>query len=148
MKITSLAILPIIGSFALIIAGCGEEEGPIQPPPPAPPEYADKHMPAGWWADEKIIAEGKEIFEGVKNIDVNCSSCHGKDGKPVKAGAPDLRKTQRVKLHSDSVRFWRVSGGGAHPQMKGRERQQAEEDPGEGLAHQPALRAQGMGVHW
>src|SRR5438093_11952904 len=82
MKITSLAILPIIGSFALIIAGCGEEEGPIQPPPPAPPEYADKHMPAGRGADEKIIAEGKDEVEGDKNIHVNCSYCQRKAGKP------------------------------------------------------------------
>src|SRR2546427_4612871 len=112
MKITSLAILAIIGSFALIIAGCGEEEGPIQPPPPAPPEYADKHMPAGWWADEKIIAEGKEVFEGVKNIDVNCSSCHGKDGKPVKAGAPDFRKAERLETYFDRVSVSPNSEGG------------------------------------
>src|SRR2546422_3152587 len=128
MKITSLAILAIIGSFALIIAGCGEEEGPIQPPPPAPPEYADKHMPAGWWADEKIIAEGKEVFEGVKNIDVNCSSCHGKDGKPVKAGARDFRKTERMKLYSDSVWFWRISEGVPNTKMKAWKSKLPEED--------------------
>src|SRR5437899_1776287 len=128
MKITSLAILAIIGSFALIIAGCGEEEGPIQPPPPAPPEYADKHMPAGWWADEKIIAEGKEVFEGVKNIDVNCSSCHGKDGKPVKAGARDFRKPERMKLYSDSVWVWRISEGVPNTKMKAWKSKLSEED--------------------
>ena len=66
-------------------------EGPIVPPPPAPAEYADKHMPAGWWADEKIVEEGRKIFIGETNPDVNCASCHGKDGKPVKAGARDFR---------------------------------------------------------
>ncbi len=39
----------------------------------------------------KIIEEGREIFIGAKNPDVNCASCHGKDGKPVKAGARDFR---------------------------------------------------------
>src|SRR5256885_1972427 len=137
MKITSLAILAIIGGFGLIIAGCGEEEGPIQPPPPAPPEYADKHMPAGWWADEKIIAEGKEIFEGVKNIDVNCSSCHGKDGKPVKAGARDFRKTERMKLYPDSVWFWRISEGVPNTKMKSWKSKLPEEDRWKAMAYEP-----------
>src|SRR5207302_1561357 len=128
MKITNLTVLAIIGSFGLILAGCGEEEGPIQPPPPAPPEYADKHMPAGWWADEKIIAEGKEIFEGVKNIDVNCSSCHGKDGKPVKAGARDFRVGERMKLYSDSVWIWRISEGVPNTKMKAWKSKLPEED--------------------
>src|SRR5437867_3209992 len=119
MKINGLMALAMIGCVGVLLTGCEAEEGPIQPPPPAPPEYADKHMPAGWWADEKIIAEGKEIFEGVKNIDVNCSSCHGKDGKPVKAGARDFRKTERMKLYSDSVWFWRISEGVANTKMKG-----------------------------
>ena len=48
--------------FGLTVSGCGEGgEGPIVPPPPAPAEYADKHMPAGWWADQKIIDEGREF---------------------------------------------------------------------------------------
>jgi len=145
MKITSLAILPIIGSFALIIAGCGEEEGPIQPPPPAPPEYADKHMPAGWWADEKIIAEGKEVFEGVKNIDVNCSSCHGKDGKPVKAGARDFRKTERMKLYSDSVWCWRISEGVPNTKMKAWKSKLPEEDRWKAMAYERTFGLKGMG---
>ena len=66
----------------LTVSACAEE--PIVPPPPAPPEYADKHMPEGWWADEKIIQEGKEIFIGKTNIDVNCASCHGKVRKKGK----------------------------------------------------------------
>src|SRR5947209_2464562 len=144
MKITSLAILAIIGSFALIIAGCGEEEGPIQPPPPAPPEYADKHMPAGWWGDEKIIAEGKEIFEGVKNIDVNCSSCHGKDGKPVKAGARDFRKGERMKLYSDSVWFWRISEGVPNTKMKAWKSKLSEEDRWKAMAYERTFGLKGL----
>src|SRR6059036_1496149 len=128
MKINGLMALAMIGCVGVLLTGCEAEEGPIQPPPPAPPEYADKHMPAGWWADEKIIAEGKEIFEGVKNIDVNCASCHGKDGKPVKAGARDFRNSERMKLYSDSVWFWRISEGVPNTKMKPWKSKLPEED--------------------
>ncbi len=66
MKITSLMGLLIVGGVAFLAAGCAEEQESTAPPPPAPPEYADKHMPAGWWADEKIIAEGKTKGERMK----------------------------------------------------------------------------------
>ena len=42
---------------------------------------------AGYWGNADILEEGKAIFTGAQNIDVNCASCHGKNGKPVKAGA-------------------------------------------------------------
>ena len=85
MKITQLAVLLGMGLF-MVACGGGEGEGPIVPPPPAPAEYADKHMPAGWWADAAKMEEGRKLFIGETNPDVNCASCHGKDGKPVKAG--------------------------------------------------------------
>jgi len=135
----------MIGCVGVLLTGCEAEEGPIQPPPPAPPEYADKHMPAGWWADEKIIAEGKEIFEGVKNIDVNCSSCHGKDGKPVKAGARDFRKTERMKLYSDSVWFWRISEGVPNTKMKAWKSKLPEEDRWKAMAYERTFGLKGMG---
>jgi mono/diheme cytochrome c family protein len=101
------------------VLGCGEAgEGPIVPPPPAPAEYADKHMPAGWWADAAKMEEGRKLFIGETNPDVNCSSCHGKDGKPVKAGARDFRNGERMKLYSDSVWFWRISEGVPNTKMK------------------------------
>lgn len=102
----------------LSLFGCGGEEGPPQPPPPAPPEYADKHMPEGYWNNPEIIEEGRAIFTGAQNIDVNCASCHGKDGKPVKAGARDFRRTEQMKLYSDSQWFWRVSEGVPNTKMK------------------------------
>ena len=111
---SALILMAGVFGFGLAVAGCGGEgggEGPIVPPPPAPAEYADKHMPAGWWTDQKIIDEGKEIYIGAKNPDVNCASCHGKDGKPVKAGARDFRNGDRMKMYSDSVWFWRISEG-------------------------------------
>jgi len=145
MKITSLLGLLIVGGVAFLAAGCAEEQESTGPPPPAPPEYADKHMPAGWWADEKILAEGKEIFEGVKNIDVNCSSCHGKDGKPVKAGARDFRKGERMKLYSDSVWFWRISEGVPNTKMKAWKSKLSEEDRWKAMAYERNFGLKGMG---
>ena len=119
------------------VAGCGGGgEGPIVAPPPPPAEYADKHMPAGWWADEKIIEEGRQIFIGAKNIDVNCASCHGKDGKPVKAGARDFRNTERMKLYSDSVWLWRISEGVPNTKMKPWKSKLPEEDRWKVMAYE------------
>jgi hypothetical protein len=113
----------------LSLAGCGEGgEGPIVAPPPPPAEYADKHMPVGWWADEKVVEEGRKIFIGETNPDVNCASCHGKDGKPVKAGARDFRNADRMKLYSDSVWFWRISEGVPNTKMKAWKSKLSEED--------------------
>jgi mono/diheme cytochrome c family protein len=102
----------------LLLAGCGGGEGPIVPPPPVPAAYADKHMPEGWWTDPAIIEEGRKIFIGEQNIDVNCASCHGKDGKPVKRGARDFRVAERMSMYSDSTWFWRISEGVPKTKMK------------------------------
>lgn len=117
-KVKSLLMggLAVIG---LSMSACGGGgEGPPKPPPPAPPEYADKHMPPGYWNNPEIVEEGKAIFTGQQNIDVNCASCHGKDGKPVKAGARDFRRTEQMELYSDSVWFWRISEGVKGTKMK------------------------------
>ncbi len=127
-QLTRVHLILVMG-FGLLVAACeGGGEGPIVPPPPAPAEYADKHMPAGWWADEKIVEEGRKIFIGETNPDVNCASCHGKDGKPVKAGARDFRNSERMKLYSDSVWFWRISEGVPNTKMKAWKSKLSEED--------------------
>ena len=112
MMVIGLAIMGIS------LSACGGGEGPPVPPPPAPPEYADKHMPEGYWNNPAIIEEGKAIYTGIQNIDVNCASCHGKNGKPVKAGARDFRRTEQMVLYSDSVWFWRVNEGIKGTKMK------------------------------
>ena len=114
----------------LSLIGCGGEggSGPVVPPPPAPVEYADKHMPADWWGDSQKLEEGRRLYGGEANPDVNCASCHGKDGKPVKAGATDFRSPERMKLYSDAVWFWRISEGVPDTRMKGWKSKLSEED--------------------
>ena len=114
-----------------LLSSCGGEqggEGPIVPPPPAPAEYVDKHMPADWWGDAKKFEEGRKLYAGETNPDVNCASCHGKDGKPVKAGATDFRNPERMKLYSDSAWFWRISEGVPNTKMKGWKSKLSDED--------------------
>lgn len=117
-----------LAGTGLILTACEGGEGPIVAPPAPPAEYADMHMPAGWWADPKIAEEGQQLFIGAKNPDVNCASCHGKDGKPVKAGARDFRVSDRMKLYSDSVWFWRISEGVPNTKMKSWKSKLSEED--------------------
>ena len=123
-----------LGLMGLVTA-CGGGESPIQAPLPVPAEYADKHMPTGWWTDPKIFEEGKAIFEGKKDIDVNCSSCHGMDGKPKKRGARDFRVGERMKLYSDSYMFWRVSEGVPKTKMKAWKSKLSEEDRWKAIAY-------------
>ena len=103
---------------ALILSGgmaFAEDDPPL---PPIPAEYADKHMPAGGWTDPKAIEEGELIYKGEANPQVNCGSCHGKDGAPVKKGARDLRDPKNVGRFSDSFWFWRIAEGIPKTKMK------------------------------
>ncbi len=117
-----------------LLTSCGGE-GPILPPKPVPSEYADKRMPEGWWTDPKIIEEGKQIYEGKFDVDVNCSSCHGKTGKPKKRGARDFRVVERMKLFSDSYLLWRVSEGVPKTKMKAWKKKISEEDRWKAIAY-------------
>jgi mono/diheme cytochrome c family protein len=103
---------------ALILSGgmaFAEDDPPL---PPIPAEYADKHMPAGGWTDPKAIEDGAIIYSGEANPQVNCGSCHGKDGAPVKKGARDLRDPKNVGRFSDSFWFWRIAEGIPKTKMK------------------------------
>ena len=118
----------------VLITSCGGE-GPILPPKQVPSDYAEMHMPEGWWTDPKIIEEGKQIYEGKSDVDVNCSSCHGKTGKPKKRGARDFRVAERMKLFSDSYMFWRVSEGVPKTKMKAWKKKLSEEDRWKTIAY-------------
>ncbi|MDH5427204.1 MAG: c-type cytochrome [Nitrospirota bacterium] len=68
-------------------------------------------MPKGWWTNQKIVEEGRNLYLGRTQSSVNCAKCHGKTGKPVMTGARDLRNTDTMKNYSDSHMFWRISEG-------------------------------------
>ncbi len=135
----------MVGIFlaSFIIVACAEE-GPPKPPPPAPPEYADKHMPEGFWNNPEILEEGRAIFTGAQNIDVNCASCHGKDGKPVKAGARDFRRTEQMTLYSDAQWFWRVSEGVKGTKMKAWKTKLSEEERWKVIAYEATFGLEGL----
>jgi len=103
---------------ALFLSGGMALAEDLPPLPPVPAEYADKHMPAGGWTDPKAIEEGAKIYSGESNPVVNCGSCHGKDGKPVKKGARDMRDPNNICRWSDSFWFWRISEGVPKTKMK------------------------------
>lgn len=139
-KMMSLVAVVTLG---WTLSACGEAKPPA-PPPPAPPEYADKHMPDGYWNNPEIIEQGKAIFTGAENIDVNCASCHGKDGKPVKAGARDFRKGDFMKLFSDSQWFWRVSEGVKGTKMKAWKSKLSEDERWKVIAFEATFGLKGM----
>jgi len=127
MSVTFVGLMMSSG-FVVGCGGGGGSEGPIVPPPPAPVGYADKHMPSEWWVDPEKLEEGRKLFLGEANPDVDCARCHGKDGKPVKAGATDFRNVERMKLYSDSVWFWRIAEGVPNTKMRGWKSKLSEDD--------------------
>ena len=127
MMKTGLRMFATGAGLAMFLTGCGQEAS-TGPPPPVPAAYADKHMPEGWWTDAKIIEEGRAIYEGKLDADVNCASCHGRDGVPKKRGARDFRQGERMKLYSDSYWFWRISEGVPNTKMKAWKSKLSEED--------------------
>ena len=82
---------------------------------------------------------------GAKNPDVNCASCHGKDGKPVKAGARDFRNSERMKMYSDSVWFWRISEGVPNTKMKAWKTKLPDEDRWKVMAFERTFGLTGKG---
>src|SRR2546422_9919644 len=88
---------------------------------PAPPEYADVHVPLSVWTDPAMIIRGREIYA------TPCAVCHGDqgDGKgpagvalPLKP--PDFRDKDGVAEMRDNYWFWRVSEGGQVEPFKGK----------------------------
>lgn len=93
----------------------GSETASTEQPPP---EYANKHMPKGLGTDAKVIEEGRTIYQGEKygknvpkNNQINCSKCHGKDGKPVVKRVTDFSDRKVTERLSDSHIFWKISEG-------------------------------------
>ncbi|NJN69382.1 MAG: cytochrome c [Nitrospira sp.] len=66
----------------------------------------------------KSHSRGREDLQRRVQTDINCSSCHGDDGKPKKKGARDLRDPKLVCRFSDAYWFWRISEGIPKTKMK------------------------------
>jgi formylglycine-generating enzyme required for sulfatase activity len=101
-------ILVIVSGLTL--SGGIAFSGELMPLDPVPAAYADKHMPAGWWTDPKVIQEGKKIYFGEAHPLVACTACHGQDGQPVRSGR-GLRDQKNTSRFSDSYWYWRVAEG-------------------------------------
>jgi mono/diheme cytochrome c family protein len=122
-------------SILMLSGGMAYSEEPV-PLPEVPAEYADKKMPAGWLTDPKVIEAGSVIYLGEANPQVNCGSCHGKDGKPVKKGARDFRDKAQMGRMSDAFWFWRVSEGVPKTKMKAWKSQLSEEQIWQVIAYE------------
>lgn len=122
-------------SILILSGGIAYSEEPV-PLPEVPAEYADKKMPAGWLTDPKVLEEGALIYTGEVNPQVNCASCHGKDGKPVKKGARDFRDKAQMGRMSDAFWFWRVSEGVPKTKMKSWKSQLSEEQIWQVIAYE------------
>jgi len=131
----SMGLSVVVAGCALIFSG-GLASAGEAPLAPVPAEYADKHMPAGGWTDAKAIEAGKAIYEGKAVNDVDCSACHGNDGKPKKKGARDLRDPKNASRYSDSYWFWRVSEGIPKTKMKANKAKLTEEQIWQVIAYQ------------
>jgi len=106
-----IAPLIFIGLILLAFATTGLfGSTKLRPLKIVPAEYANKHMPTGWWTDPKIIKEGEGIYQ------MRCSPCHGEDGIPKMKGVRHMSAV-RMNRMSDSYWFWRTSEGVPHTPM-------------------------------
>lgn len=130
----ALGVALLVGGFAAVGFG-GEEEKEL---PPVPDSYKGKKMPAGWWADPKMIEAGKQIYEGKANPKVECAECHGTDGQPTRKGrgARDFRKAKIIDRMGDDFWFWRVSEGVPKTKMKGWKKLLSEEQRWQVMAYE------------
>ncbi len=103
----------IMGTLMLtlvILGGCSLPEPP-QTQTRVPAQFADARMPEGWWSDKTIISEGRKLYLGQEKALVNCSECHGKDGRPIKGRARNFKDANVRATYSDGHLLWRVSEG-------------------------------------
>ena len=149
MKPERLFSLIVLLMVVLFSAGCSKKEGAKTGGevkiPEAPAAFADRHIPEGWWTDEKVIAGGKELYEGRKNMDVNCAACHGMGGLPLLTGARDFRDASIVGKWSDGYWFWRVSEGVADTAMTGWKEKLSEEEIWQVIAYSRTFSQGGKG---
>ncbi len=120
MKKVSVVLGMVVLLFSHNLAFADKEEKRK----PVPKAYADKHMPAGWWTDPKIIAEGKKLFETAQltfeyrreevKVEKGCMTCHEidpKEDRPKQRGAQDFRSAEKMNTYWEAYWFWRISEG-------------------------------------
>ncbi len=102
-----------------------------------PAEYASKTMPTAWQTDPKVLAAGKDIYEGKVKPEVNCIKCHGSDGKPTRLGkgARDISDPTESSKHTDAYWFWRISEKKTGTTMPGYKDKLTEEQRWQVIAH-------------
>ncbi len=130
-------ILAMITVLAFLAVGTDKIEAGSKIPPfeEVPLEYAQMHMPKGWWTDPAIVEEGRAIYQGKKygrNVSkkkrINCAKCHGVDGTPVVKLTPNLWDENLINRRSDSYMFWKVSEGVPETKMRDWKRKLSEEE--------------------
>lgn len=130
--------------MALFLLGACNLPEPPKASHDIPADYANKHMPKGWWNGDVIVDEGRLLYLGQKKADVNCAQCHGKDGKPVRSGARDFRNASAMKEYSDSHLLWRISEGVSFSQMRGYKDKLSEEEIWKIIAYIGNLELKGL----
>lgn len=123
-------------SILIFLTACNEGTTSHRPTLDVPLEYADKHMPEGWWNDAKILSEGRLLYQGITKSFVKCVECHGRDGKPSKRGAPDFTDPRRVRRFSDSYWYWRIAEGVPMTSMKPYAKMLSEQETWKVIAYQ------------
>lgn len=143
MRRSSATALIIPGTLIVMLVATGPTVAASDEA--VPPDYAGRVMPAGWAGDPKVIAAGKEIYEGKAKLDVNCAKCHGSDGKPTRLGkgAPDLSDPAEDSKHSDAHWFWRISEKKLGSKMPGYKDKVSEEQRWQVIAYLRSLAQSG-----
>lgn len=120
----------------IMTLGCNPTGTTHRPTLDVPLEFANKHMPEGWWNDAKILSEGRLLYQGIKKPFVNCAECHGRDGKPAKRGAPDFTNPRKLARFSDSYWYWRIAEGVPMTSMKPHAKKLSEQEIWKVVAYQ------------
>jgi mono/diheme cytochrome c family protein len=111
LRMFSLAAILVMGGYAGIGA---EEKDPLEPRVPSDQRDEVNELQSPVEATEKVIAEGKELFEGKGT----CFNCHGKSGKgdgpagqALNPSPRDLTNCEFQDKRSDGELLWVIKNG-------------------------------------
>ena len=122
-RVWTVMIITLVGGVLSLPLGVTGETRKAQLSDMVPKEYRTKRMPAGWWTNPQIIAEGKQLYEGTADESVHtgvvCAVCHGPDGKPLLRGTRNLTQAAYMADMTESYWYWRVAEGVPRTAMQG-----------------------------